>query len=233
LNNPDKKDVAMQLVSSAENSTLDWEGQYGYLQDIDDGRGYTGGIIGFTSGTHDMLELVRYYTKLKPNNPLAAYIPALQKVDGTDSHTGLGNGFEAAWKQSASDSLFRQAQNDERDRSYFNPAVAQAKADGLRALGQFIYYDALVMHGPGDDSVSFGGIRSAALKKAQTPAQGGDEKTYLDAFLDARVAAMKTEVAHEDVSRIETAQRLFLQAGNYNLNTPLSWKVYGDPFTIK
>jgi len=26
--------------------------------------------------------------------------------------------------------------------------VSQGKADGLRTLGQFMYYDALVMHGP-------------------------------------------------------------------------------------
>ncbi len=148
LDNPIKKDIAMQLVSSAENSSLDWKAQYTYLEDIGDGRGYTGGIIGFCSGTGDMLELIQYYTKLKPNNPLASYIPALQKVDGTASHAGLGTGYEAAWQTAASDPVFQRAQNDERDRVYFNPAVSQAKADGLRALGQFIYYDAIVMHGP-------------------------------------------------------------------------------------
>ena len=36
----------MQLVSSAENSTLNWRAQYRYIGDIHDGRGYTGGIIG-------------------------------------------------------------------------------------------------------------------------------------------------------------------------------------------
>jgi chitosanase len=233
LTDPAKKDIAMQLVSSAENSSLDWKGQYGYIEDIGDGRGYTAGIIGFCSGTHDMLELVQYYTKIKPNNALAQYLPALQKVDGTDSHAGLGAAYELAWKAAATDPLFQKAQNDERDRVYFSPAVAQAKADGLQALGQFIYYDAMVMHGPGDDSESFGGIRKAALNKAKTPAQGGDETAYLNAFLDARSAVMKMESAHEDTSRIDTAQRKFLQAGNLTLKTPLSWSVYGDPFKIQ
>lgn len=233
LDDPAKKEIAMQLVSSAENSSLDWKAQYKYIEDIGDGRGYTGGIIGFTSGTHDMLELVQYYSQIAPNNILAKYIPALQKVDGTDSHTGLGAAFEKDWVTAASDPKFQQAQNDERDRTYFNPAVAQGKADGIRALGQFIYYDALVMHGPGDDSVSFGGIRATAMKKAKTPAQGGDEKTYLNAFLDARKAAMLTEAAHDDTDRVDTEQRVFLNAGNFDLNTPLSWTVYGDPYTIK
>lgn len=238
LDDPAKKEIAMQLVSSAENSSLDWKAQYGYIEYNVEGneaenRGYTGGIIGFTSKTSDMLALVQYYNKIASNNPLTPYISALQKVDRTSSKAGLGDPFVAAWKQAAKDPKFQQAQNDERDRVYFNPAVSQGKADGIGALGQFIYYDALVVHGPGSDSLSFGGIRAAALKKARTPAQGGDQKTYLSAFLDARTAAMQAEEAHSDVTRISTAQRVFLNANNFNLDTPLSWKVYGDSYTIK
>ncbi|MGW2054940.1 chitosanase, partial [Streptomyces sp. NPDC001840] len=216
----------------AENSSLDWKAQYGYIEDIGDGRGYTAGIIGFCSGTGDMLDLVELYTSRKPGNPLASYLPALRKVDGTDSHQGLDPGFTSAWKQAAKDSAFKTAQNDERDRVYFNPAVSRGKQDGLGTLGQFAYYDAIVMHGDGGDSTSFGNIRKRALAKAKTPAQGGDERQYLHAFLDARVWAMKQEEAHEDTSRVDTAQRVFLNKGNLNLDPPLDWKVYGDSFHI-
>lgn len=232
LTDPRKKDIAMQLVSSAENSTLDWKAQYKYIEDIGDGRGYTAGIIGFCSGTGDMLDLVELYAARKPGNVLAKYLPALRKVDGTDSHTGLGSNYTKDWATAAKDTVFQQAQNDERDRVYFNPAVTQAKQDGLRALGQFAYYDAIVMHGGGNDPQSFGAIRKNALKKAKPPAQGGDEVKYLNAFLDARKVAMRAEEAHEDTSRVDTAQRVFLNNGNLDLNTPLSWKVYGDPFKI-
>ncbi|MDJ0345919.1 chitosanase [Streptomyces sp. H10-C2] len=232
LDDAHKKDIAMQLVSSAENSSLDWKAQYKYIEDIGDGRGYTAGIIGFCSGTGDMLDLVQLYTDRKPGNALAKYLPALRKVNGTASHAGLGSAFVSAWQTAAKDSAFQAAQNDERDRVYFNPAVSQAKSDGLRALGQFAYYDAIVMHGPGEDGTSFGGIRKTAMKKAKTPAQGGNETTYLNAFLDARKAAMKTEEAHSDTSRVDTEQRVFLQKGNFDLNTPLSWKVYGDSYNI-
>ncbi len=232
LDDAHKKDIAMQLVSSAENSSLDWKAQYKYIEDIKDGRGYTGGIIGFCSGTGDMLDLVQLYTDRKPGNVLAKYLPALKKVNGTASHTGLGTAFTNDWATAAKDTVFQQAQNDERDRVYFNPAVNQAKADGLRALGQFAYYDAIVMHGPGSDPVSFGGIRATAMKKAKTPAQGGNETTYLNAFLDARKAAMLTEAAHDDTSRVDTEQRVFLKAGNLDLNPPLKWKTYGDSYTI-
>jgi chitosanase len=232
LTDPHKKDIAMQLVSSAENSSLDWKAQYKYIEDIGDGRGYTAGIIGFCSGTGDMLDLVNAYTKLKPSNILAKYLPALRKVNGTASHAGLDPNFTKDWKAAAKDSVFQQAQDSERDRVYFNPAVQQAKKDGLRALGQFIYYDAIVMHGPGTDKLSFGGIRTTAMKKAKTPAQGGSEVTYLNAFLDARKAAMKAEEAHSDTTRVDTEQRVFLRNGNLDLDPPLNWKVYGDSYTI-
>ncbi|WP_353945563.1 chitosanase [Streptomyces sp. HUAS MG91] len=232
LDDPAKKEIAMKLVSSAENSSLDWKAQYKYIEDIGDGRGYTAGIIGFCSGTGDMLDLVELYAQRKPGNVLAKYLPALRNVDGSDSHDGLDPNFPKDWAKAAQDSAFQQAQNDERDRVYFNPAVKQGKADGVGTLGQFAYYDAIVMHGGGSDPTSFGGIRKRALGKAKPPAQGGNETTWLNAFLDARVWAMKQEEAHSDTSRVDTAQRVFLQKGNLNLDPPLDWKVYGDSYHI-
>ncbi|MGR6968624.1 chitosanase [Streptomyces cynarae] len=232
LDDPAKKEIAMELVSSAENSSLDWKAQYKYIEDIGDGRGYTAGIIGFCSGTGDMLDLVQLYTDRKPGNVLAKYLPALRRVNGSDSHDGLDPNFPRDWRKAAQDTAFQQAQNDERDRVYFNPAVQQGKADGLGALGQFTYYDAIVMHGDGDDPTSFRNIRKRALRTARPPAQGGGEVAYLNAFLDARVWAMKQEEAHSDTSRVDTAQRVFLRKGNLNLDPPLDWKVYGDSYHI-
>lgn len=232
LTDPVKKDIAMQLVSSAENSSLDWKAQYAYIEDIGDGRGYTAGIIGFCSGTSDMLELVTAYTATEPGNPLAEYLPALAAVNGSDSHEGLDPGFTAAWSKAAKDPVFQAAQDLERDTVYFDPAVAKAKADGLPTLGQFIYYDAIVMHGPGEDDVSFGGIRNAAMEHATLPSKGGDVTVYLNAFLDERERVMNLEEAHTDTTRVSTAQRVFVREGNLDLDTPLSWKVYGDSFSI-
>ena len=84
-----------------------------------------------------------------------------------------------------------------------------------------------VMHG------SCRRVRAAAIRKAKTPAQGGDEAAYLNAFLDARIKEMKREEAHNDVSRVETgSKRLFLQEGNLTLQPPLQFKTYGDSYTI-
>ncbi|MEV5980216.1 chitosanase [Streptomyces sp. NPDC052114] len=229
---PAKKDLANKLVASAENSTLNWRGQYGYIEDIGDGNGYTAGIIGFCTGTHDLLTLVERYTKDHPDNGLARYLPALRAVDGSDSHEGLDPGFTKAWRAEAAEPAFRRAQDRTRDRVYFDPAVRLAKLDGLGTLGQFIYYDAMVLHGPGTGPRGFYGLREAALKEANTPSQGGKEKAYLDIFLDIRTKAMKEKKAHRDTTRVETAQRQFLYDGNLGLRTPLTWKVYGETFKV-
>ncbi|MEU0371234.1 chitosanase [Streptomyces sp. NPDC006283] len=231
---PAKKELAAKLVASAENSTLDWRGQYGAIEDIGDGNGYTAGIVGFCSGTNDMLQLTEYFTERHPDNPLARYLPALRKVDGSDSHEGLGAPFEAAWAEAAEDPAFRAAQDTMRDRIYFDPAVRLAKMDGLSTLGQFIYYDAMVLHGPGVGPQGFYGIREAAMAKADTAAEGGDEKAYLNAFLDAGRAVIGRQRTEQtrDSSRIDTAQRVFVRNGNMELDVPLEWRVYGETFRV-
>ncbi|MET0417532.1 MAG: chitosanase [Actinoplanes sp.] len=228
LDHPGKKAAALALVSSAENSTLSWRNSFGYIEDLRDGRGYTAGIVGFCSGTSDMLAVVSDYTRRKPANVLAGYLPALRKVDGSDSHAGLDPGFPAAWRTAARDPLFQKVQEDARDRMYFNPSLRLAKSDGLRALGQFAYFDAAVMHGVS----GLTGIRAQAMRKAKTPQQGGDELAYLEAFLNARATEMRTEEAHSDTTRVETAQRLFLRRSNLDLSAPLSWQVYGDSYRL-
>ncbi|MCU7724461.1 chitosanase [Actinoplanes sp. KI2] len=228
LTDPQKKEIALELISSAENSTLAWRHEYGYIEDIGDGRGYTAGLVGFASGTGDMLAVVQEYTRRKPHNVLAKYLPALRAVNGSDSHAGLDPVFPAAWRAAAGDPVFQKVQEDERDAMYFTPAVHLAEADHLRALGQFAYFDAAVMHGV--DGLQ--GIRQRALARAPSPAQGGDEIAYLNAFLDARVTQMRAEEAHSDTTRVDTAQRLFLRRSNLDLAWPLTWEVYGDSYRI-
>ncbi|MCH0562765.1 MULTISPECIES: chitosanase [unclassified Streptomyces] len=229
---PAKKELAQKIVSTAENSTLRWRTAYDRVEDIGDGCGYTAGIIGFCTGTHDLLSLVEHYTEDHPGNGLEPYLPALRKVDGTDSHQGLDPGFRAAWKAEAQLPVFRAAQDHERDHVYFAPSVRLAKLDGLGTLGQFIYYDAMVFHGPGIDRDGFYVLRDRAMEKVKTPAEGGDEKTYLSTFLGIRRAAMKERRATLDTSRIDTAQRRFLANGNMDLTTPLVWSVYGERYRL-
>jgi chitosanase len=241
LYDPALRTIAMQLVSSAENSSLDWQAQYGYIEwnvegVPDENRGYTAGLVGFCSGCGDMTQVVSYYTSLAPTNELAKYLPALRRQQqlgmGHVTQGGLGPSFVRDWRAAAHDPLFRQAQDHEVDIEYLHPAVDQAITDGLRPLGQFIYYDAIVMHGSGNGPTSFGGIRAAALRKAAPPARGGDETSYLTAFLNARTVAMRAEKGHNDTSRVDDEQRRFLANGNFDLHLPLHWSTYGDRYDL-
>ncbi|MDG9691811.1 chitosanase [Streptomyces sp. Alain-F2R5] len=232
LADPAKKELAQQLVSSAENSTTEWRTSYGTIEDLGDGCGYTAGIIGFCTATHDLLTLVERYTKAHPDNGLATYLPALREVDGTDSHEGLDPGFTAAWQAEAERPEFREAQEEERDRVYFEPAVRLAKLDGLGTLGQFVYFDAMVFHGPDTDAEGFYGLRERAMEKAKTPARAGSEKAYLTAFLDVRREAMLAKRPGIDTSRVDTAQRRWLRDGNLDLDVPLVWEMYGDTYRL-
>jgi chitosanase len=229
LNEATKKEHAQQIVAAAENSTLLWRTRFEYIEDIKDERGYTAGIIGFCSGTGDMLAIVKKYTAQYPGNGLASYLPALELVNGSESHEGLDPDFPADWKREAALPAFQAAQIKERDDSYFNPSVSEGKKDGLRALGQFIYYDAAVMHGM-DEVEKF---RARAILKSPTPAQGGNEVSYLSAFMDERVAFMESEEAHKgNIDRVQDGPRKWLAAGNLDLNTPLNWRVNAQDFSI-
>ncbi|MGY3201055.1 chitosanase [Streptomyces sp. TE5632] len=232
LADPAKKELAQQLVASAENSTLRWRETYGAIEDVGDGVGYTAGIVGFTTGTHDLLALVEGYTKDHPDNGLAEFLPALREVDGTDSHEGLDPGFTTAWRAESEKPAFRAAQEAERDRVYFDPAVRMAKLDGLGTLGQFVYYDAMVRRGPDTGPDGFYGMREQAMRKARTPGQGGGEEAFLEAFLDVRRAAVLARKPGADTSRVDTVQRRFLREGNLELATPLTWQVNGSTFRV-
>jgi hypothetical protein len=51
LASPREKEIAMELVCSVENSSLDWRAQYGHIQDIHDGRGASNGRSGWSDSS--------------------------------------------------------------------------------------------------------------------------------------------------------------------------------------
>jgi chitosanase len=246
------QEKAFQLTSTAENSTVAWWENYDYIQDILDGRGYTGGIVGFTSATGDMLELVQDYAARKTTgNALAPYLPNLQRcadfgdtvssavygVNGggasTKANTELGAAYRTAWANAANtDAVFRLAQRDYRARVYWQPAYVAAQADGLGPLGIAIYYDTSVNHGPGQASGSDGSFDNIRARTTGTkPSAGGSESTWLTNFLNVRSSVLTAWGDNPSDGRISMFRGL-LTAGKLTLATPFSWSVYGDTFTM-
>lgn len=231
------KEVALRVVSTAENATTDWTKAYTYIKDINDGRGYTGGIVGWCSATGDMLTLAQYANTIQSGNLLAKWISPLQQVMAVPyadrpakSNAVLGSAFIADWKTAGAAGWFQTAQRDERDRVYWGPAYRQAVADGVGPLGLTILYDISVNHGPGTDAESFGGIVAAAAVTAKPPSQGGTEKAYLTALCDKRDAVLKGWGDFQANGRGNGLR--YLLANNPNLNVPISWPMYGTTYTI-
>lgn len=107
-----------QYTSIFENDTT--ELQYAYVENIHDGRGFTAGRAGFTTGTGDAYEVVKKYTAHKHSNPLAHFLPELEKLakssSGSVAHL---SGFETAWKEAAKDPEFHKIQDEVSDEMYY------------------------------------------------------------------------------------------------------------------
>lgn len=184
--NKDQKRRAEQLTSIFENGTT--EIQYGYVERLDDGRGYTCGRAGFTTATGDALEVVEVYTEAVPNNKLKKYLPELRRLVKESDDTSNLKGFASAWKSLANDKEFRAAQDKVNDHLYYQPAMKRSDNAGLKtALARAVMYDTVIQHGDGDDPDSFYALIKRTNKKAGgSPKDGIDEKKWLNKFLDVR-----------------------------------------------
>jgi len=233
---PTWKSCADQMISVFENESL--SPQYDYIENLKDGRGYTAGRVGFATGDVDFLLVVEAYDGLRPNNVLSGFVPILRKVLGTAYTQGLGT-LPGAWKEAASDPLFRQAQDQVSDKLYYIPAMKAAADLHLQSpLAKFALYDAIIQHGAGDDSDSLGGIIRAATSAAGGPPDVAGEEKWLTAFLTARKTVLlnaedpETRATwKESVGRVNEQLRL-LKERNLQLSSPLTLNPYGTEFTV-
>ncbi|MFJ2863372.1 chitosanase [Kitasatospora sp. NPDC087314] len=236
---PDQHRRADQLISIFENSTTVL--QYGYAENINDGRGVTAGRAGFTTNDGDALKVVRAYTDVAPGNPLARFIPELERLAAAASGdtSGLPEAdYIAAWKQAAEDATFRQVQDDQVEQRYFNPAMSQADQLGLTtALARAELYDASIQHGNGSEYDALPALISRTNATVGSPSSAG-ENAWLNAFFDVRVDdltnpgnASTADEWRKSVDRVECLRRI-AATGNYNLDGPLDVTAFGSSYTI-
>ena len=250
LEDPVLQETIFQLVGTAENSSLDWWRQYGYVEKLPYDwimRGFTSGICGFTTGTKDATRVVARYAELSPGNTFSGdFLTVLQQIDSYSDDATRGEysvlllepmDWEGRWRREARRSLFREAQKRIRDELYWLPALYAATEDEVSPLGLLNYYDCCLNHGAGPLDGSwpgtFGYCRQVALQTALPPSMGGDEAAWLHALLDARWVVLGEWGDANPNGRIP-ALRGLVSDGRFDLTAPptLSWTMYGTAFSI-
>ncbi|KAJ1554632.1 hypothetical protein HK405_004511 [Cladochytrium tenue] len=175
-------DMLLQITSVFETSstTLD----YAVCSDIGDGNGYSAGCIQFTTYSGSALKVVEDYLNTNPSSELSDYVSGLESVEGS-SDTSAISGFCDAWAAAADDdpSGFGASQRSIASEYYLEPnadLVSQLGLTTAAGVGQIM--DCAIQLGlTGCESI-------ASSASATTPASGGDEATYLSAFLTARTS---------------------------------------------
>lgn len=188
---PPRKVLADKVISCFEND--DPVIQYGYIENLNDGRGYTAGRAGFTTGTGDFLLVVKYYTDAVPGNQLAQYLPVLESLAASESSStnGLDN-VTQAWKNCAGDPVFCHMQDSVSDLLYYLPAVQYCNEQHLMyPLTLLCLYDACIQHGDGNDPDGLSAMIERTNKKCGSPKDGTAEYKWLYHFNQIREKVLK------------------------------------------
>ena len=172
------------------------DGDYGYVEDLEDGRGFTVSQYGFCENTGDLKDVIA----------ASGMGVALDIKKDRDN-------FPDKWKKCISDPSSRnrliQACESVVHKLYWQPAVQAIAEDGLsgNAFAHCLYYDTLIQHGGGSDPDSFYSIR----KKA-----GGDVQKFLQIRKKVLQNATDPEtrkVWRESVYRVDELKKLSANTG--------------------
>lgn len=227
-----QKKRAEQITSVFENDDIRL--RYDSCENIGDGRGFTAGRAGFTTGTCDAIDVIEKYGRKKPNNGLAKYLSELRRLCSRNSDsTSKLVGYCEQWKQAARDAEFRKAQDQVVDELYYKPAMKWANRIGVTTpLTLAFLYDTIIQHGEGTDPDGF-----PALIKRATQRAGGDPKSGVDekrkwtpAFIEERRKTLAH--AHNTDTRVEWAKSVdradffkeLVRKGSWDLKGPIRVK---------
>jgi chitosanase len=156
---------------------------YGYVEKLNDGRGYTVTNYGFCTSTGEVSTVIRRYSIGVPNNPLKRFLalmrPAHEQVSGLED-------FPATWREQAhaSDRLAA-ACEEVANKLFFKPAMRAAqRADVRTPVGKLVFYDTWLQHGGDDDPDSFQTIYSRTRRKVDR--RHHTEQDFIRTFLTIR-----------------------------------------------
>ena len=222
---PSQKHVIDCVLAIFETGKVPTPGSYATCAILNDGAGISFGKHQSTDRANSLdLVVKRYIQKggvnakqLEPFLPyFAANKSATEPPHGPWSMETLTvvNILRAA----GVDPLMQSAQDEVFDENYFTPALNIATQVGAKyALTVLMIYDTCIHSGPG------GVAHIRNLFAAKSPANGGDEKEWVRAYIAARrnwLATHKLQVLHATVYRMD-ALKAIVDAGNWDLVTPL------------
>ena len=186
---------------------------YAYVEDLNDGRGYTVTNYGFCTGTGEVAAVIQCYANAVPATPLSRFL-ALMPLRG-NANSNLA-GFASLWRHEAGLSeRLADACEEEANRLFFDPAMAAAKVSNIRTpIGKAVFYDTWLQHGAGADPNSIRAIFSRTVRLIGGPPQYS-ESEFLRTFLKVRRAVLLNPadaetrtVWRESVSRIDALLNL-------------------------
>ena len=220
-----QKNVIDSVVSIFETGRVPTPASYSTCTILKDGAGISYGKHQCTDKAGSLDLVCKRYIELngQQSEPLKQYMNYLATNESTKVNP---NGPYPTWldslinllKSAGSDKIMQQAQDEVFDKNYWNPAVEHCKNIGLTtALGHLVIYDTCIHSGPGRVS----SLRQKFPEKS--PANGGDEKAWVIAFLNARrawLASSSNTLVQKTVYRIDAMLEI-AKANNWDLNTPL------------
>ncbi|ORX82625.1 lysozyme-like protein [Basidiobolus meristosporus CBS 931.73] len=237
--------IILTITNVFEYGTTTYD--YEACVDLNDGRGYTCGFVGFTTGTGDAFTVVDRYLKVNPYSELKAYYDPLKELadprecGGPEVDPNRLNGFPNAWSHAAcTDSKFRRVQELVVNDVYFEPAMKLAESYKIYSpLGKAIVYDTAVQHGyEKEDGISLRSIVKLVKAESSKPM---NEKAFLRRLLHFRrkiLCCSMDNIWPDSANRVSDLQFL-LDSGNLQLNTPVvlpsydDLKIYGNEQTDK
>jgi chitosanase len=225
--------IVEKINSLFENDNI--HPQYDYCENLDDGRGFTFGKIGFTTANGDGYDLINAYCASNANSALKKYLPVLKQLaEDEDDDTDNLVGFEQAWKQEAAQT--HAVQDKLAFETYGQPALTYCQKLGLKStMATAFLYDAIVQHGDGEDADSLGALLGRTIEDMGGSLSGKDQNgvacdviknpeiEFLDAFLVQRKKCLlnpankdTTDEWRESVERV-TALRNLMDTNNMDL----------------
>ena len=222
-----QKKIIDSVVSIFETGRVPTAASYSTCSILNDGAGISYGKHQCTDKAGSLDLVCKRYIELggQQADSLKQYMSYLATNESTkfnnvnSKYPSWLNSLISLLKSAGSDILMQQAQDEVFEKNYWNPALDHCDNIGLKtALGHLVIYDTCIHSGPGRVS----SLRQKFPEKS--PKNGGDEKAWVIAFLNARrnwLAANDNPLVQKTVYRIDAMLEI-AKANNWDLDTPLT-----------